>query len=277
MIATLAEVLAKAKAGNYAVAGLVVLGWEDACAFAKAGAEEGLPVILQAGPGCRTHTPLSVLGAMFRHLAETTPIPVVAHLDHSTSLDECRAAIEAGFSSVMYDGSSLPLEHNIRETAKVVAMARAAGVSVEGEVGFVGYDGAKASTLTCPEDARRMAEESGVDALAVSVGNVHLQRTQKADIDFEALARIEAVTRLPLVLHGGSGIPGPVRRKLARDSAVCKFNVGTELRQAFGAALRQGLARHPERFDRIAILKEAIDPLVAATRGVIAEIGRPSL
>lgn len=276
MIATLAEVLGPALTGRRAVPGFVVLGWEDAVAFAHAGRETGLPVILQAGPGCRAHTPLTVLGAMFRHLAETTPVPVVAHLDHSNDLAECRAAIAAGFTSVMFDGSRLPLEENIGRTAEVVEMAHAHGVSVEGEVGFVGYAEGEASARTTPEEARAFAEGTGVDAMAVSVGNVHLQTEAQAEIDFEAVRAIGAITCVPLVLHGSSGIRADVRRRLARETGVCKLNVGTELRQLFGASLRATLARHPRRFDRIAILSEVIGPITAAAARILRELdGRP--
>ena len=276
MIATLAEVLAPAMAERRAVPGLVVLGWEDAVAFVRAAEAEGLPVILQAGPGCRGHTPLPVLGAMFRHLADAASVPVVAHLDHSRDLDECAAAIDAGFGSVMFDGSRLPLDENVRLTAEVVAMAHGRGVSVEGEVGFVGYDEGEASARTTPEEAHRFAEETGVDAMAVSVGNIHLQQSAEAEIDVDAIRAIEAVTDVPLVLHGASGIPAKTRRWIAGHTAVCKLNVGTELRQVFGRALRAGLDRHPERFDRIEILSEAMGPMTVAARRLIAELGRPT-
>ncbi|MSU91271.1 class II fructose-bisphosphate aldolase [Rhodobacteraceae bacterium 2CG4] len=269
MIATLAEVLPTRRG---ALAGLVVLGWEDAAAFVKAAAAEGLPVILQAGPGARAHMPLPVWGAMFRTLAEGAAVPVVAHLDHSRDIGECRAAIEAGFTSVMFDGSRLPLAENIRATAEVVAMAHAQGVSVEGEVGFVGYDAGEASARTTPADARAFAVGTGVDAMAVSVGNVHLQTSARAEIDFDAVRAIEAVTDVPLVLHGGSGIPAEVRRRLALETRVAKFNVGTELRQVFGASLRAGLAAHPERFDRLAIMSEVIAPMQDCARGVMRNL-----
>jgi fructose-bisphosphate aldolase class II len=272
MIATLADVLGPARAERRAVPGLVVLGWEDAIAFVRAGGAANLPIILQAGPSCRRHTPITVLGAMFRHLAEATPVPVVAHLDHSTDVDECRAAIEAGFTSVMFDGSRLPLEENIRLTAEVVEMARRHGVSVEGEVGFVGYNEGEASARTNPSEARAFAEKTAVDAMAVSVGNVHLQTEAKAEIDFGAVTAIEAVTNVPLVLHGASGIPSEMRRRLARETNVCKLNVGTELRQVFGTSLRAALARHPERFDRIEILQEVIEPLAFATARILHEL-----
>ena len=274
-LATLAEVLRPALAQGYAVGGLVVLGWEDARAYVAAAEAEGAPVILQAGPGCRAHTPLPVLGAMFRSLADGASVPVVAHLDHGTSRKECEEAIDSGFTSVMYDGSRLPLKENIAETAAIAAMAHAAGVSCEGEIGFVGYAEGEASARTDPADADRFAAETGVDAMAISVGNVHLQQTQAAEIDREALAAIEAVTDVPLVIHGGSGVPAETRAELARSSNICKYNIGTELRMAFGRALRQTLEEDSAVFDRIAILKTVEDPLTACAREILRAIGPP--
>ncbi len=272
-LATLAQVLQPALKEGYAVAGLVVLGWEDARAYVAAAEAEGAPVILQAGPGCRAHTPLAVLGAMFRTLGDDASVPVVAHLDHGTTAAECREAIRCGFTSVMYDGSRKPLDENIEEIAAIAAMAHQAGVSCEGEIGFVGYAEGEASARTDPQDAARFARETGVDAMAVSVGNVHLQQTAAAEIDLAALAAIEAVTDVPLVIHGGSGVPSDMRRRLARNSKICKFNVGTELRMAFGRALREAVDRDPARFDRVAILKEVEEPIEAAARSVIREFG----
>lgn len=179
-IATLRQLLDAAEAGRHAVAGLVVLGWEDALAYVEAAEQTGLPVILQAGPGCRRHTPLAVLGPMFRHLAEQARVPVACHIDHATTLEECVRGIDHGFTSVMIDGSALPLDKNIALTNRVIDVARMAGVSVEGEVGFVGYADGRPSAFTAPQDAARFVAETGVDALAVSVGNVHLQ-TEKTD------------------------------------------------------------------------------------------------
>jgi len=274
-LATLPDVLQPALRGGYAVAGLVVLGWEDARAYVAAAEAESAPVILQAGPGCRAHTPLPVLGAMFRHLAEAASVPVVAHLDHAHSVDECREAIDCGFTSVMFDGSRLPLADNIAQTAEIVAIAHARGVSVEGEIGFVGYDAGAESHGTDPGQAHEFAQQTGVDAMAISIGNVHLQRSRTAMIDRDLLRRIEAVTDGPLVLHGASGIPGAMRSELATASAVCKFNIGTELRQVFGAALRDHLARHPDSFDRVEILRAVEDPLCAAARSVIRGLRPP--
>ena len=272
-LATLSEVLAPALENHYAVGGLVVLGWEDARAYVRAAEAEGTAVILQAGPACRKHTPLRVLGEMFRFLGQSAEVPVVAHLDHSHSMRECMEAAECGFTSVMYDGSANEISRNIDETAAVAEMAQSAGISCEGEIGYVGYDGGTASAATAPDQAARFARETGVDALAVSVGNVHLQQTKVADIDFQAIYAIESVTSVPLVIHGGSGIDSETRRTMAKDTAVCKFNVGTELRMEFGRALRAAIDRDAARFDRIQLLSETEKPVEEAARAIIRSFG----
>ncbi|MEL7091230.1 MAG: class II fructose-bisphosphate aldolase [Pseudomonadota bacterium] len=268
-LATLAEVLQPALAQGRIVAGLVTLGWEDMRAYVEAGEAEGVPVILQAGPSCREHTPLPILGKMFRHLAEGTDIPVVAHLDHGYTVEDCRIAIDSGFSSVMFDGSRKPLAQNIDETAAIVAIAHAAGVSCEGEIGFVGYTGGEASAGTDPDEAAQFARDTGVDAMAISVGNVHLQESAGDGLDLDRIRAIEAVTDVPLVIHGGSGVPHDQRADLARTTKVCKMNIGTELRMAFGDALRDAVNADPARFDRVQIMKDTHAPLVQATRAVL--------
>ncbi|MCK0126276.1 class II fructose-bisphosphate aldolase [Gelidibacter sp. F2691] len=268
-LATLSEVLQPALKNGYAVAGLVTLGWEDMRAFVAAAEAEGVPVILQAGPSCREHTPLPILGRMFRHLAENASVPVVAHLDHGYTVEECRMAIDSGFTSVMFDGSRAPLAQNIKETAAIAEMAHAAGVSCEGEIGFVGYSGGEGSAGTDPDEAAQFAQDTGIDAMAISVGNVHLQQDKEGGLDEPRIRAIEAVTSVPLVIHGGSGVPMTQRTTLARSSRICKFNIGTELRMAFGDALRTAVNTDPDRFDRVQILKETHDPMVAATRRVL--------
>lgn len=272
-LATLAQVLRPANALGYAVPGLVCLGWEDMRAYVAAAEAERAPVILQAGPGCRAHTPLPILAAMFHHLAETASVPVVLHLDHGYSLDDCRAALDLGFTSVMVDGSNLPLAENIALTAAVAKIAHAAGASCEGEIGFVGYAGGAASAGTDPKDAVRFAAETGVDAMAISVGNLHLQQSAGAGIDLDRLRAIEAATAVPLVIHGGSGVPLGQRATLAATSRIAKFNIGTELRMAFGAALRDGLARDPDQFDRIALLRGTEAAVTEAARAVMRNLG----
>ncbi len=133
---TLADVLQPAMSGGYAVAGLVCLGWEDARAYVEAAQETGIPIILQAGPSCRKHTPVPILGKMFRLLAEQASVPVVCHIDHGYTAEECFEGIDSGFTSVMFDGSKLPISENIDRTAAIVERAHAAGVSVEGGSGI---------------------------------------------------------------------------------------------------------------------------------------------
>ena len=271
----LSDVLSPAMSGGYAVAGLVVLGWEDARAYVEAAEETGIPIILQAGPGCRKHTPAPILGKMFRTLADQASVPVVCHIDHGYTAEECFEGIDNGFTSVMFDGSKLPISENIDRTAAIAERARATGVSVEGEVGFVGYAEGAASAGTSPEEAARFDREANADALAISVGNVHLKTEKTAGIDFAAVRAVEAVTSLPLVLHGGSGIPVATRQKLARETRVAKFNIGTELRMAFGAALRKSLADQPATFDRNALLSPVIGPVKRATVAVIGALRQP--
>jgi fructose-bisphosphate aldolase class II len=271
-LVTLADVLQPALKNGYAVAGLVTLGWEDMRAFVRAAEAENCPVILQAGPGCRAHTPLPVLGKMFRYLAEEASVPVVAHLDHGYTYDDCALALDSGFSSIMFDGSRLPLAENISETKHVADMSHAAGSSCEGEIGFVGYSDGENSRGTDPAEAAIFATETNVDAMAISVGNVHLQEDKEGGLDEDRIAAIQAVTSVPLVIHGGSGVPVAQRTRLAKTTNICKFNIGTELRMAFGAALRDAVNVDPTRFDRVTILKDTHDPMTAATRGVLAQL-----
>jgi fructose-bisphosphate aldolase class II len=176
------------------VAGLVTLGWEDMRAYVAAAEAEGLPVILQAGPSCRAHTPLPVLGKMFRHLAENASVPVVAHLDHGYTFEECREALDSGFTSLMFDGSRKPLDQNIEETARIAEMAHASRHFLRGRNRLCRLCRRRASAGTDPEEAARFARETGVDAMAISVGNVHLQQDKEGGLDEPRIRAIEALT-----------------------------------------------------------------------------------
>ena len=262
-LATLKKVLVQAEARSASTLGFVCQGWEDSRAYAAAGEAAGAPVILSAGPGARRNMPVHLWGEMFRALAKNASVPVVAHLDHGATLEECEAALDAGFSSIMIDGSALPLTENIALTNAVTAAARRFGVSVEAEVGTVGYQGGAASEGTTLDEAATFAAETDVDALAISVGNLHLQTRDHAIIDWQRLAEIEAVTTTPLVLHGGSGIRHEDRARLALQHRVRKLNVGTELRLRFGGAIRAELETDPILFDRSEILTRAEPALQA--------------
>ena len=269
MLVTLRDTLQKALSNNYSVAGLVTLGWEDMKAYIEAAEQENCPIILQAGPSCRQHTPIPILGKMFNYLAENAVVPVVAHLDHGYTENECRIAIDSGFSSIMFDGSKKTLNENIDETAKICELAHAAGVSCEGEIGFVGYSGGERSSGTVPEEASIFAKDTKIDAMAISVGNVHLQENKEGGLDEDRIRAIEEVTDIPLVIHGGSGVPVAQRTFLSQNSKICKFNIGTELRSSFGHALREAINIDTTRFDRIQIFKDIHEPLVEKTRSVL--------
>ena len=268
-LVTLRNTLQNALKNNYAVAGLVTLGWEDMKAYVEAAEQENCPIILQAGPSCREHTPLPILGKMFTYLADRASIPIVAHLDHGYSFEECKMAIDSGFTSIMYDGSRKSLNENIDETAKICEMAHSVGASCEGEIGFVGYSGGDSSSGTDPEEASVFAKDTKVDAMAISVGNIHLQENKEGGLDEERIRSIEELTDVPLVIHGGSGVPVKQRMFLSQNSKICKFNIGTELRSAFGNALRDAVNSDESRFDRIQIMKDAHQPLIDKTRDVL--------
>ena len=275
MLVNLAKVLAPAVERGYAVACFNVFGWEDACAVVDAAAELGAPVVLAANLTFREFMPLEVIAAMLRRLATDARIPVCVHLDHCYEIPEVLRAIDVGFTSVMYDGSQLPLEDNIAGSRAVVERAHAAGCSVEAEIGSVPYAEGRAhikSELTRVADAVRLAEESAVDALAISIGNVHRLNAPGAHIDFARLAQIEAVVRTPLVIHGTSGIYEEDIARLVR-TRVAKFNIGTVLRQAFGRTLRDTLARHPQRYDRLEIMADVMPGIGLAAARMIRLLG----
>jgi fructose-bisphosphate aldolase class II len=271
-VATLSEVLSKAKENHYAVAGLVVLGWEDARCYAEAAEELGLPIILQAGPGCRANTPVPILGKMFRHLAEQSSQPIVCHLDHGYSKEECIEGMENGFTSVMFDGSKLSLNENIEKTNEIAELAHKNNISVEGEIGFVGYSEGAASKSTDPLEAKEFADKSNCDAMAISAGNVHLQTNTSTSIDADVIEKIQSLTSIPLVLHGSSGIDHTLRRKLATSTNVCKFNIGTELRKTFGDNLRKKINQNPNIYDRIQLINLPLQELKSVTKTVIENI-----
>ena len=274
MLVSATEMLNKAKAGHYAVGQFNINNLEWTKAILQTAQELNSPVILGVSEGagkymCGFKTVTAMVDAMVDELGIT--VPVALHLDHG-SYEGALKCIEAGFSSVMFDGSALPLPENIARTAEIAALAHAAGISIEAELGHVGYPD-RPSHGTDPAEVAQFLHETRIDALAISIGNSHLMTTRDAAIDLARLHAIQtAAPSLPLVLHGGSGLAPALRRQLAHDTTVAKFNIGTELRQAFGTALRATLADHPDRFDRIQILRETIDPVTKAARQIIANL-----
>ena len=270
---SLKKILGDANKNNYAVAGLVVLGWDDALAFTEAADQTGIPIVLQAGPSCRAHTPVPILGKMFRYLANQTKTNICCHIDHGYTIEECIEGIDSGFTSIMFDGSKLSLKENIKQTLKISKKAHESKVSIEGEIGFVGYNRGKKSKWTDPQEAIKFAIETGVDAMAISAGNTHLQTSKKNLINEKIIYEIQTSTNIPLVLHGGSGIPNLVRKKLARKTNIAKFNIGTELRIKFGHSLHKQIKKNPNIFDRLQILKPTIPEITKTAKKIIRNIG----
>jgi len=275
MLVNLATILAPAVEDGYSVACFNVFGWEDAQAVVDAAAQLGAPVILAATLDLRRVMPIDVIAVMLRSLAERAPVPVCVHLDHTYDTDEVMRAVDVGFTSVMFDGSQLPLEQNIAGTRRMARYAHAAACSVEAEIGSVPYAEGRAhikAQLTEVSDAMRLAGETGLDAMAVSIGNIHRLATPGAFIDFARLAQISAQVTVPLVIHGTSGIREQDIARLAR-TRVAKFNIGTVLRRAFGRGLRESLGRHAGRFDRLEIMADAMSAVALEAKRMISLLG----
>jgi tagatose 1,6-diphosphate aldolase GatY/KbaY len=238
----LTPLLEAARANHYAVGAFNFCNAETAQAIVEQAAALRSPALLMIGPW---ETPL--LGAEFvvdiaRWLAARADVPVCLHLDHACEIEPIRQSIAAGFPSVMIDASRLDLEGNVQRTRAVVEMARAHGVSVEGELGAVGSvgdvaaEGEGRACLTDPAQAAEFVRRTGVDALAVAIGNAHGIYTQRPELDFQRLQAIREATSVPLVLHGGSGTPAPQLRR-AVAIGVSKVNVASELSRAWLGAI----------------------------------------
>jgi fructose-bisphosphate aldolase class II len=197
--------------------------------MAQTASEKNCSVILQVSVGTAKYIGFKLLAVVVKTVAQDLPITVALHLDHADNLSDIEAALKAGFSSVMYDGSRLPLEENIANTRQAVKLAREAGASIEAELGIVGRGKVvEEYPYTDPEDARSFVKETGVDALAVGIGTHHGQYKAKTNLNFDVLEKIHSVVDIPLVLHGGTGVRDEdVRRCISQG--MYKLNFGTEL------------------------------------------------
>jgi len=231
------ELLQPAYEGSYAVPSFCAWNAEVAETILQVAADLKAPVILMSGPGEFGLNSPDTLARICSAIAPKYRVPVALHLDHGDSPEMVVACLKAGYSSVMLDYSMRSYEENVAGVKQVVAMARPLGVTVEGEIGAVGkvddvsVEGGQHSTLTDPEQAARFVEETGVDALAVSIGNAHGIYTRLPAFDFERLEKIRQAIGIPLVLHGGSGTqPEYIRRAISLGMA--KINVASELCKA---------------------------------------------
>lgn len=228
-----------AAAGGYAVGAFNMHNPETTEALVKAAEQAKSPVFLQVGRAIVPHMGLRRAYEMTQRIADRSEAEFVIHLDHGP-WDEVFEAIQLGFTSIMYDGAHLPFEENITSTAKVVEVAHAFGIPVEAELGKIPDADEPvdwASYYTDVHEAERFVAETGVDFLAISVGIVHgVPMTTPQPLDIQRIKEIKAVTGIPLVLHGASGLPEDEIRA-ATEAGVHKFNADTDLRHAFRAGI----------------------------------------
>jgi len=236
--------LAQAQTAHYGIALFDIFemtGCEDAVAAAE---ERRAPLIVGMYQSTFEKRSAHAFIAALRWLAGQCTTPVALMLDHGISVEQCLRAAEAGFTDVMYDGSKLPIEENIANTARVVEAAHAADVGVEAELGHVGsgrdYEsfGAKRMGFTDPADVERFTRESSVDMLAVAIGTAHGVYQGEPRLDLDLLTRIRARTRVPLVLHGGTGLSESQFRQ-AIAGGISKINVATDLVLAMAERMRK--------------------------------------
>ena len=264
MIVSLKEVLKKANENSRAVPCFNCFGFEDANAIVLAAEELKLPVILAVNKDMVDYMPMEAIISLLRSVCEKSSVEVVLHLDHTYDLDIIYRAIDLGFSSVMFDGSQLPIEENIESTNKVIDYAKRFHVSVEAEVGSVPYEVGRdhiKNELTKIEDVIYILNETKIDALAISVGNVHRKTEASVEIDYSLLNSIQKeIKDTALVIHGATGIYEEDLKKL-KETKVAKFNIGTSLRKVFGEKLRELFYKYPNEFDRLFFMKKMTLPL----------------
>lgn len=244
MLVSATEMLQKAVAGKYAVGQFNINNLEWTKAVLLTAQENNSPVILGVSEGAGKYmTGFKTVAAMVKAMIEelNITVPVALHLDHGT-YDGCYKCVKAGFSSIMFDGSHFPIDENIEKTKELVNVAHGMGMSIEAEVGSIGgeEDGVVgAGEIADPDECKKIAD-LGVDFLAAGIGNIHGKYPENwAGLDFDALAKIkELIGDLPLVLHGGTGIPADMI-KTAISLGVAKINVNTECQLYFQEATRK--------------------------------------
>jgi fructose-bisphosphate aldolase, class II len=242
--AAMSEIVGPAQAAGHGVGAFNVIGIEHAEAVAAGGEAAGLPVVLQISQNCVAyHGALAPLARACAAIAASAAVPVALHLDHATGAELVAEAAGLGFGSVMFDASVLPYAQNVKATAGIARWCRERGMWVEAELGEVGgKDGAHSPLArTDPGDAAAYVTATGVDALAVAVGSSHAMLTREAVLDLELIASIHRAVRVPLVLHGSSGVPDQALAA-AVAAGMTKINVATQLNKVFTAAVRGCLA-----------------------------------
>ena len=254
MLVNMNQMLKKAKEEHYAVPHFNINNLEWTKFILEECNELNVPVILGVSEGAVKYmgsylVVADLVKAMIKSL--NIKIPVCLHLDHGSSLENCISAIDAGFSSVMIDGSRLPLEENIKITKEVVSYAHKRGISVEAEVGHIGTTDdnmTKEETNATLEDCQILYENTNIDALAAALGSVHGFYKKEANLDFETMELINKSLPIPLVLHGGTGIPDD-KIRMAISKGISKININTELQSVWSKSVRKYLLENEDVYD----------------------------
>lgn len=265
MLVNLNEVLRKAQKGKYAVGLFNTTDTDILQAVIEAAEESNSPVILGTAEVLLPYGELKLIAPSVIAAAKRAKVPVVVHYDHGLTFDRCIEALKLGFSSIMFDGSAKPYEQNIAETREMVKIAHAFGATVEGEIGHVG-EAAKEDNLltdmyTTPEEAKAYLEATGVDALAVAIGSAHGVYKKKPMLNIERLKEISSAVKVPLVLHGGSGLSDDDFKNTIRNG-IAKVNIFTDLCLAGERAYKDGeekkLGYLETRNLKVEYIKEAV-------------------
>ena len=276
MLVSAAEMLKKAKAGHYAVGQFNINNLEWTKAILQAAEECKSPVILGVSEGAGKYmtgykTVVGMVSAMVEEMNIT--VPVALHLDHG-SYEGAKKCIEAGFSSVMFDGSHYGIEENIKKTKEIIELAHGLGISVEAEVGSIGgeEDGVVGAGEVADPNECKLIADLGVDMLAAGIGNIHgVYPANWAGLNFEALDKIQEKTgTMPLVLHGGTGIPDEMIAK-AIDLGVSKINVNTECQLVFAAATREYIEAGKDQSGKGFDPRKLLAPGAAAIKAKVIE------
>lgn len=251
-LVTSEQMLLDAQKGGYAVGAFNVENMEMVKAVIAAAEELRAPVMLQTTPSTVKYASLETYIGIVAAEAKKATVPVCLHLDHGSSFELAVQAINAGYTSVMIDGSHESLEDNIAVSKKVVDVARACGIPVEAELGKVGGKEddleAEADTNTDPEEAKIFAESTGVSSLAIAIGTAHGFYAGTPVLDKERVSKIKEVVSIPLVLHGASGLSDEDVKECVQRG-MCKVNFATELRVAYTDAMKKLLEEKPDTFD----------------------------
>ena len=230
MLVNMRDLLIDAQKGNYAVGSFSVANMEMVLGVLKAAKELKAPVILQIAEVRLKQSPLELIGPLMVAAAKAAETPVAVHFDHGKTIEKISQALELGFTSVMFDGSHLPLEENIGQTNQVIALAKKYGAAVEAEIGCVGgsEDGSEDIAINCtkPADTVRFVAQTGVDALAIAIGNAHGNYKSTPKLRFDILEECEKAVDVPLVLHGGTGISPDDFVKCSK-TGIKKINIAT--------------------------------------------------